>query len=317
MIIDVHHHMLPPAYDEKAIEKEAQRRHVQYGLASRSERIELPVEELRRRISACAPDADGQKLIQRMDKAGIDITFLCVVDNIEQMPDDEACLNANRICAGIAAKSGGRILALAGVDPRRKHAPDLFRKCVKEMGVKGLKWHPDNGYFPNSREAYVLLKVAEELGMPLLTHTGPLPAVPGSTLSLRAQCADAMLLDEVALDFPNLKIIAAHMGRHEWRRWAQFAQFRRNLYGDLAMWSIFAVKSYDRFCRDLRDILDIAGTDSVLFGSDGPGFTVLVPNEDFIQILRDLPRKAPNGIKFTEEEIENILGKNAQRIFGL
>jgi len=59
------------------------------------------------------------------------------------------------------------------------------------------------------------------------------------------------------------------------------------------------------------------GADSVLFGSDGPGFTALVPNEEFIQILRDLPRKAPAGVKFTQEEIDCILGKNAQKVFCL
>jgi len=83
------------------------------------------------------------------------------------------------------------------------------------------------------------------------------------------------------------------------------------------MWQIFAVKNYERFCRDLRDMLDIAGTDSILFGSDGYGFTLFVPNEEFIKILRELPRKAPAGIKFTAEEIDNILGKNAPKVYGL
>jgi len=317
MIIDVHHHMLPLTYDEPAIDKEVQRRHVLYGQGARSERIELPVEEIKRRVAECAPDPNGEKLIRRMNKAGIDITFLCVVDNVETGADDAACLINNRTCAEIALKSGGRIMALAGVDPRRKAAPQLYRRCVKEYGMKGLKWHPDNGYYPNSKEAYVLLAVAEELGTPLLTHTGPLPAAPGSSLLPRARYADPALLDEVALDFPGLKIIAAHMGRFQWRKWAEIAQFRRNLYGDLAMWQIFAVTNYERFCRDLRDILDIAGPDSVLFGSDGTGFTVLVPNEEFIRILRDLPRKAPAGIKFTDDEIKNILGNNAQKVFGL
>jgi predicted TIM-barrel fold metal-dependent hydrolase len=317
MIIDTHHHMLPLTYDEAAIAKEAERRYIQYGPASRAQQIDLTVGELRRRLIEYTPDPDGAKLIKRMDKAGIDITFLCVMDNVETGMDDAAIMAANRTCAEIARKSGGRIMALVGVEPRRKGAPELYRRCIKEYGMKGLKWHCDNGYYPNTKEAYAILKVAEELGTPLLTHTGPLPATPGSPYIPRAKYADVSLLDEVAQDFPGLKIIAAHMGRHQWRKWAEIAQFRRNVYGDLAMWQIFAVQNYERFCRDLRDMLDIAGTDSILFGSDGCGFTLLVSNEDFIRILRDLPRKAPAGIKFTDEEIDNILGKNAQKVYGL
>ncbi|MDO8672724.1 MAG: amidohydrolase family protein [Dehalococcoidia bacterium] len=124
-------------------------------------------------------------------------------------------------------------------------------------------------------------------------------------------------LDEVAQDFPGLKIVAAHMGPFDWLRWAQLAQYRPNLYGDLAMWQIFAVASYERFCRSLRDILDIGGADSVMFGSDGSGFTAIVTNEEFIKILRDLPRNAPSGISFTEEEVGAILGDNARKVFGL
>jgi hypothetical protein len=116
MIIDTHHHMLPLTYDETAIAKEAERRHIQYGLASRSQQIDLPLEEILRRIIEYTPDPDGTKLIKRMDKAGIDITFLCVMDNIETGMDDAALMAANRTCAEITRKSGGRIMALAGLN---------------------------------------------------------------------------------------------------------------------------------------------------------------------------------------------------------
>ncbi len=317
MIIDAHHHMIPLVFDERSLTLSAQYRYATYGRGARSERIDITVDEIRRRLSSYAPDPHGEKLQQRMAQAGIDITLLFAGDNMSLGASDEEIMSANRICAGIAAESHGKIMALAGIDPRRMAAPELFRRCIEEYGMKGLKWHPDNGYYPNSNEAYAVLKVAEELGTPLLTHTGPLPPVLTPGVVRRSKFAHPALLDEVAQDFPGLKIIAAHMGRFAWRDWASLAQFRRNLYGDLAMWQVFAVTSYDRFCRDLREILDIAGADSVLFGSDGPGFTVLVPNECFIQILRDLPRKAPPGIKFTEEEVEGILGGNAQKIFGL
>ena len=317
MIIDMHHHMLPLTIDEKALALEAENRSANWGGGARSERINLSVDEIKKRLASNGPDPHGEKLLQRMAQAGIDITILCIVDNVDLGLSDEGALEINRTCAGIASGSRGKILALAGVDPRRKKAPELFRRCIQDYGMKGLKWHPDGGYYPNGKEAYAVLEVAERLGTPLLTHTGPLPLAANRKDQRRSAYAQPIFLDDVSQDFPGLKVIAAHMGRHAWREWAQLAQFRRNLYGDLAMWQIFAVASYERFCRDLRNILDIAGTDSVLFGSDGPGFTALLPNEQFIQTLRDLPRKAPSGIRFTEEEIDAILGGNARKVFGL
>jgi predicted TIM-barrel fold metal-dependent hydrolase len=59
--------------------------------------------------------------------------------------------------------------------------------------------------------------------------------------SRRVKFAHPSLLDDVAQDFPGLNVIAAHVGRFARREWASPAQFRRNLYGDLAMWQVFAL----------------------------------------------------------------------------
>ncbi|MBI2864059.1 MAG: amidohydrolase family protein [Chloroflexi bacterium] len=316
MIVDVHHHLIPVFPDESTLSAHAETYFYLFGGGGRSERTPATLEEVHRRMRARTPDPDGEKLFQRMTRAGVDVTFMCATDDVRRNLADAEILTVNRTLAEFAQGSKGRVIALAGIDPRRKEAPELFRRCIEEYGMRGLKWHPDCGFYPNSPEAYRVLKVAEQLGTPLLTHTGPLPAIHPS-LPYRSKYADVRLLDEVAQDLPGLKIVAAHMGHYDWLGWAQLAQYRPNLFGDLAMWQLLAVADHARFCRYLRDMLDIAGTDAVLFGSDGPNFTALVTNEEFVQILRDLPRKAPPGIKFTEEEVAAMLGGNAQRVFGL
>ncbi len=320
MIIDVHHHMFRLNTDQKKLAVEAERRYARYGPGARSQAVDVTLEDIRQRLAPFYGldfHVLCQNLLQIMAQAGIDITVLSVVDSIEEGLNDEEVLSANRACADIAALSHGKLITLAAIDPRRKEAPELFRRCIEDYGMGGLKFHPDWGFYPNSEEAYAVLKVAEKLGTPVLIHTGPWPRATERRGHQRAKFAEVIHLDDVAQDFPGLKVIAAHMGRFAWRDWASLAQCHRNLYGDLAMWQIFAVVNYERFCRDLREILDIAGTDSVLFGSDGPGCTAIVPNEDFVRILRDLPRKAPPGVKFTEEEVEGILGENARKVFGL
>ena len=136
--------------------------------------------------------------------------------NIDLGLDNDGVMRINEDCARAAAKHPGRLIALAGIDPRRPDAPALFRRCIKEFNMRGLKWHPDNGYYPNSKEAYAVLEVANELNVPLLTHCGPLA-------NSRAKYAHPIHLDDVAVDFPNIDIIAAHMGFVWWRDWAALA----------------------------------------------------------------------------------------------
>lgn len=255
-------------------------------------------------------DIECDKLVTRMDESGIDVTVIIVVDNASFGADSERVIRANENCSRAAAKHPGRLIALAGIDPRRPDAPALFRRCIEELGMKGLKWHPDNGYYPNSEESYAVLEVANEFGVPLLTHCGPLP---GS----RAKYAHPIYLDDIALDFPSVDIIAAHMGDIWWRDWAALAKHKKNICGDLAMWQLMAESKPKLFRRYLREILDILGPEQVLFASDGPIFEAHVSSRLWVEIIKALPMEGDDGINFSDEEVKAILGGNASRIFKL
>lgn len=254
-------------------------------------------------------DADGEGLIAWMDESGIDFTCLFPVDNLYQ--ESEEIRNMNRMVGEIAEKHSGRVMALAGLDPRRPGAPDMLKQCFDEFGVKGLKYHPDNGFSPTSPESYRLLEIVQEKRGILMTHTGPLPP------PARNRFAEPMQLSDLAVDLPDLRVIAAHMGMTDWRSWAGLAACQPNLYGDLAMWDVPAFANYELFCRELRDLLDYAGPSKVLFGTDGPVFESIIPAKKWIQRLKDLPEKAPKGIHFEKTEVEAILGENAASILGL
>jgi predicted TIM-barrel fold metal-dependent hydrolase len=217
----------------------------------------------------------------------------------------------NRIIGDIARKYPDRVMALAGIDPRRPEAPDMLRQCFEEFGVRGLKYHPDDGYDPCGSESYGLIEVLMKYNGILLTHTGPLS--PPS----RCKFAEPIRLADLGVDFPDLKVIAAHMGMINWRPWAALAAHQPNLYGDLAMWDSYAIGNYELFCRELRDLIDYAGVSKVLFGTDNPIPSIIEPTKTWVQLIRDLPVKAPGGLTFTEEEVEAILGGNAASILGL
>lgn len=307
MIVDVHYHLIPMLPEEM----------VEHLLDDpiRALKImgkEVDIDELIKKASERFADPTGEKLLASMDKAGIDFTCICAVDNAgNDVFTPELAMAQNQVVGQIAQQNPDKVLALAGVDPRRPTAPEMLKQCFQEFGMKGLKYHADYGYDPAGPESYKLLEIVQENGGVLLTHTGPLG--PPS----HAKYADPMLLADIAVDFPDLKVIAAHMGQINWRPWAALASHQPNLYGDLAMWDAFAFGRYELFCRELRDLMDYAGASKVLFGTDNPIFGIVIPTKEWIQLIKDLPNNAPAGITFTQEEVDGILGGNAATIFDL
>ena len=307
MIIDVHYHLFAKL-SERIVRNLAQSAIHQ----AKEMRIDVDPEKLIKKVSGTWADPSGEGVLAIMEDAGIDLTLICMVDNanVPQM-NAENMQRGNKIIGDIARKNPGRIMALAGIDPRRPEAPDMLKQCFEEYGVRGLKYHPDDGYYPCSPESYKLLEVLVKYNGILLTHTSPLG--PPS----RCKYAEAIELADLAVDFPDLKVIAAHMGMINWRPWASLAARQPNLFGDLAMWDHYAFTRYELFCRELRLLLDFAGASKVLFGTDNPMNSAVVPTKTLIQLLKDLPKKAPAGIAFTQEEIDGILGGNAASLLGL
>ncbi len=250
-------------------------------------------------------DPTGENMIASMDEAGIDLCILLVMDMGD--PDE----NMNKIAGDIVRRYPDRVVALAGVDPRDPQGPDKLKKCIEEYGLRGLKYHADSGFDAKGPESYKLLEILAANNGILVSHTGPLGGTSRSSL------ADVSHLADVVVDFPQLTVVAAHMGFTNWRPWASLAQFHENMYGDLAMWDERAIGNYRFFCRELRDIIDCAGVAKVMFGTDDPHFGLLRPTKEWVDLIKSLPENAPDGIAFTTEEVDAILGGNAARLLGL
>ncbi|MFX1374463.1 MAG: amidohydrolase family protein [Promethearchaeota archaeon] len=307
MIVDVHYHLIPGHYKRENAQ----------GMVPEILKIakvlgkKISEDLIIERCSELYGDRDGKKLIKLMDGAEIDFTVVCHVDNVDnELLTSERTQLANKRISDIAKSHPDRLISFAGIDPRRSEALDMLKQCFEEYDMKGLKYHPDNGFDPTSSESYLLLDYLEKNNGILLTHTGPLRGK-------RSKYSEPSLLSDILADFPNLKIIAAHMGQINWRPWAALAVMHPNLYGDLAMWGHYAIGKPELFCRELRDIIDYVGFEKVLFGSDSPIYDVILPVKDLIEKIKSLPNKAPSGIKFTQEEIDAILGGNATRLLDL
>jgi len=166
---------------------------------------------------------------------------------------------------------------------------------IRRRSWRGLKLGPTYGHFyPNDAVLYPAYAVAQEKGIPVLVHTGT-SVFKGSKLKYGAP----LLLDEIAVDFPDLVIVQAHSGRGFWYDQAfTLARYHQNVYMELAGLPPHKLFIYFPQLERLAD--------KVLFGSDYPGVPSLRGN---IEAIRALP--------LSEEAKEKILGGNARRLLGV
>ena len=147
----------------------------------------------------------------------------------------------NEEVAEAAAASGGVLIPFASIDPfRGKAGVAQARALVERYGVKGFKFHPNiQGFFPNDTMAYGLYEAIEELGAIALFHTGQTgigAGVPGGG-GIRLKYSNPLHIDDVAADFPGLRIILAHPS-FPWQDEAlSIATHKPGVYIDLSGWS--------------------------------------------------------------------------------
>ncbi len=275
--------------------------------------IETTPEEVSKDLFKIFEDPTGDILIKEMDEAGIDVTVLMGLDLGLDMGEPPVSIqDQNRELAKLCRRHPKRLIPFVGLDPRRKGTLKLFETAVKEWGMRGLKLDPAGGWYANDRKYYPLYKKAQEFKVPVLFHTGA--TVP----PFRNIYAQPIYLDDITIDFPDLTIIAAHMGFGWWRELASMIEKKTNLFTDFSGWQVSAMRNFPNFCRTLREMLDLVGPAAVLWATDGPAFRLYTyTNKMWLKAIKELPKNAPPGMTFTQEEVDCMLGKNAQRILDL
>ena len=262
-------------------------------------------------------DPSGDLLVKDMDEAGINISVLEIIDYglAAGCGPAQSLEEVHQVYANAAKRHPGRLMVFAGIDPRRGSAVPFLEKAVREWNMKGLKLHPGFEFYPNDLKCFFLYAKCQELGIPVMIHTGP------DVIPYQGKYGMPIYLDEVANDFPDLKIIMAHAGSCYWQEAAFIAQNKENLYVDLAMWQPTVLRNpVANFYRPLRAMIDTAGRSKVMFGSDWPALRMIrrLPHAAWVKAIKEPPPEVKEaGIEFTEEEINGVLGDNAAKVLGL
>ena len=187
----------------------------------------------------------------------------------------------NKVAAEYASADPKRLISCGSLHPRHTKNVMADVEEIVRLGLRLIKIHPPHQlFFPNDylkgvKELEILYRAAEANGIPVMFHTGT-SIFPGA----RSKFGDPMAIDDVAVDFPKLKIIMAHGGRPLWMDTAFFLVRRHpNVYLDIS--SIPPSQLLKYFPR----LEEIAA--KTMFGSDwpGPGVHDIRENLDAIQAL--------------------------------
>lgn len=172
----------------------------------------------------------------------------------------DAALN-DKVAEFVAAAPTRR-LGFLSVHPEVPGALDELERARTDLGLAGIKLGPNYQVFdPLGDAALELYRQAERHGLPVLFHQG---ASPVREAPLRY--AHPLVIDEIAIRFPELRVVMAHMG-HPWQR-DTIVTVRKHphVYADVSAlfyrpWS---------FYEALRLATEWGALDKLLFGSDFP-----------------------------------------------
>jgi len=261
-------------------------------------------------------DATPERLVPEMDDAGIDKTVIVAVDYEYLFRGKISYREYNNIVAGYIKEYPDRLIGFAGIDPRRgKEAIQELERCIGELGFKGVKLWPLTGFYPDDLEYYPFYERAEDLGAVILCHTGM-----GITKSY-IKYNRPMYIDKIAVDFPKIKIIMAHMGDPWINEAIAVATKNPNVYVDISGLEPSFKRAPFVFFQNVLQAKMRCGINKILFGTDWPLFAPIMSLKEYVDGIKELKLSPPMTLmglsEFTDAEKNKILGDNAVKLLGL
>lgn len=209
--------------------------------------------------------------------------------------------------AAYCRQAPGRWFGFASVNPVEPGAREELERAHQELGLVGLKLGPTyQDWHVADERAFPVYHYCQRHGLPILIHQA-------TTFPREAPLRYALpiQLDEVAIRFPELRIVLAHLG-HPWEADAAVTVRKHpHLFADLSgihgrPW---------RFWQALITWVEYGVADRILFGSDFPFFTPEATAEGLRQVNRivdgtALPR-VPAAV------VDSILERDPLAVLGL
>ena len=180
---------------------------------------------------------------------------------------------------------------------------------IREIGeylehghIKGLKFYPGyEPFYPNDTRLKVLYEMAVEYDVPVMFHSGDTYAPSG-----KVKYSHPLHIDDLAVDYPELKIVICHVGNPWIRDCMEVVYKNENVYADISglVLGDFSEK-FERFMKkEIEEMITYAGDPNyLLYGTDWP----ISNMKSYLKFMDQLD--------LAEDKKELILWKNAAQLF--
>ena len=215
--------------------------------------------------------------------------------------------NINDAVAQFVRAHPERLIGFMALHPHDPGALGELERCHADLGLKGLKLGANYQNFdPLEPRALSLYCEAQKRGLPILLHQGTSPV-----RDAPIRFAHPLLVDEIAIRYPDLRIVMAHLG-HPWqvetcvvirKHPNVFADLSGNCYRPFSFWEQM-VKATE------WNVLD-----KILFGTDYPIASVQ-ESIDHLRRVNDIA-EGTHLPRVSEQAMEEIIHRDTLSLLGL
>jgi predicted TIM-barrel fold metal-dependent hydrolase len=239
-----------------------------------------------------------EQYVERMDRAGIDMLFFTASKSGPIGLPSSHHVPYEAVAAAVE-KYPKRFRGLAGIDPTEgMRGVRALDHAIKNMGFVGAHLYPHwFGLPPDDRRYYPFYAKCVELDIPIQMQVGHCLVYTPST-PLRS-VGRPILLDTIACDFPELKLVGIHTGWPWVEEMISVAWKHKNVYIGSDAYS-------PRYWKpEFVHFINSWGTKKVLFGTD-------FPIVDFERATREI-----GELDIKPEARENLLWRNTKSLYRL
>ena len=214
-----------------------------------------------------AQEAPGkERLLTYMDRYGVDVACLLPESMMDTTGFSTKWPTNGELAAACEEHPDRFFPASANVGPfiKRGMKNVLWElDYLVERNCKLVKFYPPEDTYINDERIWPFYERMEELGIPLTVHTGFSWCPPG-----KAKYCLPVQLDDVANDFPDLKIIAFHAGWPYCHDLNMVALTHPNVYISLSLIMSWSNNAPRRLAEIIGEAIQFAGPDRVVWGTD-------------------------------------------------
>ncbi|MCH8241567.1 MAG: amidohydrolase, partial [Planctomycetes bacterium] len=205
-----------------------------------------------------------------------------------------------------------RLVGFAGIDPSNpKEAVEEMARARNELSLRGVTVAPAaQNFHPSDSQAMVVYAEAAKLGLPILFDAGIY-----LSSATKLEYARPVLLDEIARELPDLRMIIAHMGYPWTNETIVLLAKHPNVYAEISWLLAQPWQAY----QTLLSAYQFGVMDKLLFGSGFPHDSPSHGIEELYGIahmihetnLPTIPREQLRGI--VERDALGLLGITPHR----